>query len=105
MQYCSEKYVQALQKTNIKISMTNNGDPLENAVAERVNGILKTEWLYNLKLGTKLEAKQIIKQIIPVYNGQRPHCSLDMMTPNQAHLQQGELKNTGKITGKKKMQR
>jgi len=92
VQYCSEKYVQVLMKMNIKISMTNNGDPLENAVAERVNGILKTEWMYDTTLKTKLEAKQVIKQIIPVYNGQRPHSSLDMMTPNQAHLQQGELK-------------
>jgi transposase InsO family protein len=101
VQYCSEKYVQSLLKKTIKISMTNNGDPLENALAERVNGILKTEWLYDIKLETKLEANQVIKRIIPVYNGHRPHSSVDMMTPDQAHLQQGELKKHWKNYWKK----
>lgn len=92
VQYCSEKYVKMLKKRNIQISMTNNGDPLENAIAERVNGILKTEWLYDIKLQSKQKTVATINQIITIYNTHRPHLSLDMMTPNQAHLQQGELK-------------
>ena len=49
-QYCSQEYVRRLQNLGILISMTDNGDPYENAIAERVNGILKTEWLYHIKL-------------------------------------------------------
>ena len=47
-QYCSQTYVQELKRYNISISMTQSGDPMENAVAERANGILKTEWLYKM---------------------------------------------------------
>jgi len=53
VQYCCDKYVKLLQKNHFQISMTENGDPLENAIAERVNGILKTEWLYDIKIKTK----------------------------------------------------
>lgn len=102
VQYCSEKYVKMLKKRNIQISMTNNGDPLENAIAERVNGILKTEWLYDMKLQSKQKTVATIIQIITIYNTHRPHLSLDMMTPNQAHLQQGELKKHWKNYWKNK---
>jgi len=92
VQYCCDKYVKLLEKNHFQISMTENGDPLENAIAERVNGILKTEWIYDLKLKTKQEAKEEVYKIINTYNNNRPHCSLDMLTPEQAHNHSGNLK-------------
>ena len=92
VQYCCDKYVKLLEKNHFQISMTENGDPLENAIAERVNGILKTEWLYDLKLKTKQEVKEEVYKIINTYNNNRPHCSLDMLTPEQAHNHSGNLK-------------
>lgn len=85
VQYCCDEYVKLLRKNHIQISMTENGDPRENAIAERVNGILKDEWLSKMKLKTRSEARNQLEQIIRVYNEKRPHCSLDMMTPHDAH--------------------
>lgn len=90
-QYCSHNYVAVLLKNNIAISMTENGDPYENALAERVNGIIKTEFnLYSSFLGFEQTNKQIGKSI-KAYNELRPHTSCDYLTPNQAHLQSGNL--------------
>jgi putative transposase len=72
--------------------MTENGDPRENAIAERVNGILKDEWLNQMKLASLEEAIKALKRIITIYNNCRPHGSLDMKTPEYAHSQSGELK-------------
>jgi transposase InsO family protein len=58
IQYCSHAYVKLLQDKNIKISMTESGDPLENAVAERLNGILKGEYLETYEIETLKEAKK-----------------------------------------------
>jgi len=96
VQYCCHKYVALLKKAGIKISMTENGDPLENAIAERVNGILKTEWLYHKTLKNKQEALYEITKIVKIYNGKRPHSSLDMLTPEQAHKRSGELQKRWK---------
>lgn len=100
-QYCSHNYVSILMKNNISISMTENGDPYENALAERVNGIIKTEFnLYGSSLGLEQTSNQIRKSINS-YNELRPHASCDYLTPNQAHLQSGVLnkrwKNYNKI--------
>ena len=92
VQYCCDKYVKLLEKNHFQISMTENGDPLENAIAERVNGILKTEWIYDLNFKTKQKAKEEVYRIINTYNNNRPHCSLDMLTPEQAHNHSGNLK-------------
>ncbi len=92
VQYCCDKYVKLLEKNHFQISMTENGDPLENAIAERVNGILKTEWIYDMKFKTKIEAKEEVNRIINIYNNHRPHCSLDLLTPEQAHSHSGNLK-------------
>lgn len=81
MQYCSGDYVKILQRNQMKISMTENGDPYENAVAERVNGILKDEWLYEMKLKNKGQTSEILDQIIALYNENRPHLSLRYQTP------------------------
>lgn len=86
-QYCSHPYVNLLHRNNIGISMTENGDPYENALAERVNGIIKTEFnLHSSQLGFEQTYNQI-KKSIKAYNEIRPHASCDYLTPEQAHLQ------------------
>jgi transposase InsO family protein len=85
VQYCSAKYVQLLTKNRIHISMTNPGSPQENAIAERINGILKEEWLYDLDLIDLPLALKKIKQIIKIYNTYRPHNSLKNKTPDDIH--------------------
>jgi len=92
VQYCCEEYVKILKESQIQISMTENGDPLENAIAERVNGILKDEWLTRMKLKTRAEARNQLEQIIRIYNEVRPHSSLDMKTPLVAHHMDGKFK-------------
>lgn len=91
LQYCSHDYVALLQANSIRISMTQNGDPLENAMAERVNGILKDE-LLEVCYSTFNEAQIAIAAAINTYNHQRPHSSVDMLTPVVAHTKTGELK-------------
>jgi len=85
VQYCSGAYVKVLNKNNIKISMTQDGNPLDNAIAERINGILKTEWLNDLRIKNKRSAITYLSQIIGIYNNRRPHLSLNMLTPNHVH--------------------
>jgi transposase InsO family protein len=90
-QYCSHNYVDVLLKNNIAISMTENGDPYENALAERVNGIIKTEFnLYSSPLGFEQTTNQINKSI-KAYNELRPHASCDYLTPEQAHIKSEKL--------------
>ena len=92
VQYCCNEYVKKLNKNHVQISMTENGDPRENAIAERVNGILKDEWLNQMKLVSLEQAIKELKRIIMIYNCHRPHSSLDMKTPEYAHSQSGEFK-------------
>ena len=87
-QYCSAEYTKILKTNNIKISMTENGDPYENAVAERINGILKTEFGLGEKLPDIKQAKHQTKQSINIYNTQRPHYSCTYETPQTMHTQQ-----------------
>ncbi|MBK9631134.1 MAG: transposase family protein [Saprospiraceae bacterium] len=61
IQYCSHNYVKLLQDNNIQISMTENGDPLENAIAERVNGIIKEEYLETYEIEDIKEARELLK--------------------------------------------
>ena len=94
-QYCCADYVSILDKHFVKISMTQSGDPLENAIAERVNGILKDELLEKVYLNYE-QARQAIAAAISIYNYQRPHSSIDILTPIEAHLKKGELKRRWK---------
>ena len=90
-QYCSQQYVNLLLENNIAISMTENGDPYENALAERMNGIIKTEFnLYNTQFGFDQTGK-LIEKSINAYNNLRPHASCDYMTPEETHLHTGQL--------------
>lgn len=95
-QYYSMAYVNELKKRGISISMTQSGDPLENAVAERANGILKTEWLYKMKIETRQECSSVLGRIIGFYNNERPHMSIGMQTPEVAHTQTGEQRRCWK---------
>ena len=96
VQYCSYKYVQLLRNSNIAISMTEQKDAYQNAIAERVNGILKHEFGLNRLFKNHNDAKLTVKSSIDLYNSKRPHMSCDYLTPNQAHLKHGELKKKWK---------
>ena len=85
IQYCSGAYVKLLQNNGIKISMTENGDPLENAVAERINGIIKDEYLETYEIDNIKDAKQLLKVVVGLYNTERPHMSIGNLTPNLIH--------------------
>ena len=96
VQYCGQEYVKLLQDFEINISMTENGDPLENAIAERINGILKDEYLDNYIINNIKKARELIKTCIKLYNEERPHLSISMLTPNQVHYAKDEL-NTNRL--------
>lgn len=85
VQYCSDEYVSILKKNHFQISMTENGDPLENPIAERVNGILKDEWLNQMEFKNFHEVNEALKTIINTYNQDRLHGSIDFLTPQAAH--------------------
>ena len=91
LQYCSGDYQAALKEYAIQPSMTDGYDCYQNALAERVNGILKQEFLLE-KCGSFEDLKKVIDQSIELYNEVRPHLSLGMQTPNQAHKKAGYLK-------------
>lgn len=88
IQYCSNEYQQALSNNSIRCSMTEKYDPYSNAVAERINGIIKNEFnleSYRVNLNVM---KQIVAETIKIYNCERPHYSSHLLTPKQMHQQQ-----------------
>jgi len=84
-QYCCGSYVKMLTRRKIQISMTQSGNPRENAIAERINGILKTEWLNDRKPRSWKETLSFVGRIIDLYNNQRPHQSIGYMVPEYVH--------------------
>ena len=98
VQYCCHAYVKLLKKNNVQISMTETGDPLENAVAERIHKTIKEEFTTDreINFSSIAEAKTNIKKFIEFYNEQRPHRSIEWLTPNEAHKQTGTLKRLWK---------
>ena len=87
LQYCSNEYQNILSLNTIKTSMTEKYDPYENAIAERINGILKQEFdiaKYNSNLNVK---QQLVKNAVEIYNQIRPHLSNYLLTPKQMHNQ------------------
>jgi len=87
VQYCCEEYVKRLEKNHIQISMTENGDPLENPIAERVNGIIKDEYLKCYQYRTIQELEEKLNQAVLLYNNERPHSSCSMLTPAKVHAE------------------
>ena len=91
IQYCSAAYVEILMNNDITISMTQNGSPYENALAERMNGIIKSEFLSGTLYSNHKAAKKAIIRAIETYNKCRPHSSLDFHTPEKAHERTGTI--------------
>ena len=87
LQYCSDKYQEILQNNHIKCSMTEKYDPYQNAIAERINGILKQEFIRDLDINDIEIMKAFMKNSIHIYNTLRPHFSNYYLTPNDMHLQ------------------
>lgn len=106
VQYCCDAYVAMLKDHGIAISMTEDYKPTDNAIAERLNGILKTEGIYPRKQPSSLEdALVFISRFIQFYNCQRPHMSIGYKTPTEAHLEHGEQKKmwNNKIYGEQRV--
>jgi len=87
LQYCSKEYVELTGKENIKLSMTENSDPYENALAERMNRTIKEEFGLNRKLKSRQQVFDLVKESIHLYNQNRPHLALNMKTPNEVYKQ------------------
>jgi putative transposase len=87
LQYCSHDYVRLSNEIGACISMTENGDPYENALAERMNRTLKDEFGLGRRLLTKQQAFRLAEDAVRLYNNYRPHLSLAMKTPQTVHLQ------------------
>lgn len=98
IQYCSYDYTGILKEYGIRISMTENSDPLENAVAERINKTVKEEFTEEKQISFSnfKEAEIMISQIVKFYNDERPHRSLEMFTPSMAYQMNRELKRKWK---------
>lgn len=96
IQYCSVSYVDILNNNRINISMTQSGSPYENALAERVNGTIKNEFFPKRIYQNYKDVKKAIKQIVEVYNKRRPHSSLNFLTPELAHEENGIIKKRWK---------
>ena len=86
IQYCSHEYTHLLKNEKIRISMTQSGDPYDNALAERMNRIIKEEFLENQGFPNHQQAYTAVEKAIQIYNSQYPHGSLDYRTPNQVHV-------------------
>lgn len=105
VQYCCGDYISLLKVYQIQPSMTSNGDPLENPIAERVNRTIKEEFMEDYKNGYQSVA-QAMKEIprnINFYNAERPHSSIGMLTPNQAHSMVGYIPRKWKSYYKQKV--
>lgn len=85
IQYCSSGYVNLLQDHGVEISMTEKGDPLENAIAERINGIIKNEYLFDKQINDINQARKELHKAIHLYNEERPHMSIGLLTPKDVH--------------------
>lgn len=85
-QYCCREYVKILKKHKMEISMTEENHCYENAIAERVNGILKQEFLLDETFADEASALRAVAEAIESYNNRRPHWSLELCTPKQIHV-------------------
>lgn len=92
VQYCCDDYVKMLKQHHITISMTEDYNPTDNAIAERSNGIIKVESVYRTRFNSFEHAYRVIERFIYFYNCRRPHMSIGYKVPAVAHLEQGEQK-------------
>jgi len=84
-QYCSAAYTRLLKERHVRISMTQNGSPYDNAIAERVNGILKNEWLDKMTFNNIEDAKRETERVVNLYNTRRLHAAINFLVPEKAH--------------------
>lgn len=96
IQYCCDQYVSLLLEHKIQISMTQSGSPYDNAIAERINGILKTELGLDKTFKSYSDALEPLANAVFTYNNLRPHMSCNWLTPEQAHQHNGSLKKRWK---------
>jgi len=92
VQYASARYVELLRKHGIRVSMTEDGNPKENPQAERINNTMKNELLKGMRFTSLAEVIESVAPAVIFYNEERPHMSIDMMTPKEAAACTGELK-------------
>ena len=92
IQYASSEYVLLLKEHGIRISMTETGDPKDNAQAERINNTMKNELLKGMRFESIEEVIAAVAGAVDFYNNERPHMSIDMMTPVQAASYEGDIK-------------
>ena len=85
VQYCHHGYTRILHDNGIKISMTQSGDPLENAIAERINRIIKEEYLQDRSVNSIEQARNVLSFVVKLYNEERPHNSISNFTPSYVH--------------------
>ncbi|OLY93584.1 transposase [Cnuella takakiae] len=85
VQYCCKEYVAMSSTNNVLLSMTQNGDPYENALAERMNRTIKEEFGMDRTLNSKEQLRHLLSESIALYNSKRPHLALKMKTPDQVH--------------------
>jgi putative transposase len=90
-QYCCYAYTNLLKEHGAAMSMTEKGDPYENAIAERLNGILKYEFALVDTFRNQAEVCKAVEQAVALYNDERPHMSCNFLTPTEAHRKQGAL--------------
>lgn len=91
VQYACKDYIGLLKTNNIRISMTETGDPKDNAQAERINNTMKNELLRGMVFYTIDEVRNAVEKAIDFYNNERPHMSINMMTPSHAALCRSEI--------------
>ena len=89
IQYCNPAYTQFAEQNGITLSMTQQYDPYENAVAERINRTLKYEYELKLTIKNINLANKMVKRAVKLYNNKRPHFSLELKTPKFVHINQG----------------
>lgn len=87
MQYCSKEYVNMAANNKVKLSMTEDGNPYENALAERMNRTIKEEFGMDRKMKSKDQVKKLVEESIFLYNQKRPHLALKMKTPDQVYYE------------------
>lgn len=91
-QYASSEYIKLLNNRHILISMTESGDPKDNAQAKRINNTIKNELLKGMRFCDIDEVIAAVAHAVDFYNNERPHMSIDMMTPSRAAFCEGEIK-------------
>ena len=91
-QYASNEYINILRNNNITPSMTESGNPKDNAMAERINSTIKNELLHGKTFTNLKQLKEAVDAAISFYNFERPHSSIDWLTPDQAHRTHGVMR-------------